>query len=431
MRIHASLPLASAVLLALVACAPTARAPTATFVATTATAPTAPYVPPTPTVLPPTATAIPPTGTPAPSLTLTPAGLNATTLRANMDALMNPFMREEDVVGCSVVLVYPNASSGTLQRAYFNYGTLARGSDKPVDSTTIFEIGSVTKLFTADLLALYVRAGKMKLDDPLQKYLPANVHIPTYNGQAITLLELATHTSALPRRIETEPEVRKIGGVEVWGYASEDEIFRFLDGYRLTRAPGSQWEYSNLGFALLAIAEQRVGNSSYEDLVRSKIATALGMNDTRIVLSAAQQPRLAQGYSNGKNAPPVAGSGATLGAGAFRSTTQDLAAYLIANITPDNSPLGTAFMASQQPQNVVGPTLKIAPGLAWNIANPGTAQEEFDKDGATAGYNAYIAFSKSDHNGFAALCNGQNLPRIVPGLQRLVGSTGTPVIQDQ
>ncbi len=378
--------------------------------------------------------AVTPTNTPGPTFTPTPVPFNAEKLGANMDALMNSFMREQNVVGCSVAVVYPDAASGKLHKVFFNYGTLTRDSTTPVTSTTIFEIGSVTKLFTADLLALYVNARKMELEDPLQKYLPANAHVPTFNGQVITLLELATHTSALPRRADNVPQVRNIGGVAVEGYITEDELFQFINGYHLTRAPGSQWEYSNLAFQLLGIAEEKVGNSSYENLVLRNITTVLGMKDTRIVLSAAQKARLAQGYTaDGKNAPsvPATGGAAGVGAGALRSTIQDMATYLIANIAPDNSPLGMAFQAAQQPQNAVGPNPRMTPGLAWDIFNPDSTREELSKDGATAGYNAYIAFSKTSHNGFVALCNGQNLPKVVPGLLKLVGETGTPLIEDQ
>ena len=81
----------------------------------------------------------------------------------------------------------------------FAAGKLDNGTDQEVNGDTLFEIGSATKTFTVLLLPDMVERGQMKLDDPVAKYLPASVKMPTHGGKEITLLDLATHTSALPR----------------------------------------------------------------------------------------------------------------------------------------------------------------------------------------------------------------------------------------
>src|SRR4051812_24772898 len=130
-----------------------------------------------------------------------------------------------------------------------SHGKLDDGSDRDVDADTVFEIGSVTKVFTALLLQDMVERGEMKLDDPVEKYLPERVRMPRYEGKQITLLHLATHTSGLPGnpgnlspRTWRDPDQADY---------SVEQLYEFLSGYKLRRAPGMQAEYSNVGMELL------------------------------------------------------------------------------------------------------------------------------------------------------------------------------------
>jgi D-alanyl-D-alanine-carboxypeptidase/D-alanyl-D-alanine-endopeptidase len=147
------------------------------------------------------------------------------------------------------------------------------------------------------LLALFGGPGLLGLDDQLQKCRPASIHVPTSNQQSIALRQLATHTSGLPRRGD-EPVLTKVNGVLVWGYATDDEVFNFLNTYQLTRPPGAKWEYSNLTNGILGVAEERVGQSNYDSLVTNQVTGPLSMPDMRITLSAAEQATLAPGLSN-------------------------------------------------------------------------------------------------------------------------------------
>jgi len=390
--------------------------------------------------LPATATAVPaPATLPAPGATTAPSEIPATPtptstaaapsidlgqLKQGLDAAIPAIMQSSNSAACSLAVVDPDPAAAGLRTQFFNYGTLSRESTTPVDSTTEYEIGSVTKLFTADVLALNVQAGTMNLDDPLQKYLPSNVHVPAYNGQVITLKELSTHTSGLPRTLPSGSTVSKVNGIPMWGYNSEQDIFDFLDTYQLTRAPGAKWEYSNLANGLLGIAEAQLGQTSYEALVTEKITGPLGMNDTHIVLPPAAKARLAQGYTtNGKIAPITATQGGTLAAGAIRSTTHDLAIYLAANIDPQGKKLASVLQMTQQ-QHDKGPKQNVVMGLGWLIANPGAANELFNKDGSTLGYNSYIAFSRSKQTGFVALCNGHPISGLLAPIEKLLNLVG-------
>jgi CubicO group peptidase (beta-lactamase class C family) len=330
-----------------------------------------------------------------------------------------------------MAVVYPAPSAGQWQSLFLNYGTLSKDSHTPTSQTTIYEIGSISKVFTGELLALDVGQGVVRLDDPVQQYLPSAVHVPMYQGQSITVRELATHTSSLPRSLPN-PIPHEENGVSVSGFAAIGDISKFLNAYQLTRAPGSQWEYSNLANGLLGIAEEQVGKDTYENLVMKNIIAPLALPDTRITLTAGQQSRLALGYgANGKPAPPFATAGELLAAGGLRSTTHDLAAFIIDNIDPSRTPVTSALgLALQQAGKGGSPT--TAMGLGWIVNKPGTPEEEFNKPGQTAGYSSFIALSQRTRTGFAVLCNGHDVSKIaVPKLSQAINGFETEVDPNQ
>lgn len=169
---------------------------------------------------------------------------------------------------------------------FYAYGEVARGSARAPTPKTAFEIGSVTKVFTTTLLALYAQRGTIKLDAPLQNYVPQGINVPRFEGRPITLVDLATHTSGLPRQPPMHGE-----------HYSAQEMFAFLNSYQLTRAPGAHFEYSNLGVALLAHALAQAAGTPWWKLVQQEITEKLGMPDTRLSLEPEERARLAIGYN--------------------------------------------------------------------------------------------------------------------------------------
>lgn len=371
----------------------------------------------------PVVTAASPSPSAAPA-TATPAAraFDPVRFKQDLDPAVAAFLAPNNVPGCAVALVYPDPASAKLLTQTFSYGLTSKATQRPVTAATLFEIGSLSKLFAADLLALNVTHNQMALDDPLQKYLPATVHVPTYNQKVITLGELATHTSGLPRT-DGQPSVRKVKGVAFFGYATDDELFGFLNAYQLTAPPGQKWLYSNLANALLGIAEERVGQGSFDSLVVNQISGPLGLSDTRGAPTAAEQPDMAQGYlPDGQPAPAFDEDSAEVAAGGLHATAKDLAAYLVANMDPANTPLAQVLQMTQQRQTF-GPKPGVSMGLGWLIANPGAPAEQFSKDGATAGFNAYITFSRVNHTGFAVVCNGHNVTQMLaPQIAKFLGA---------
>jgi len=174
------------------------------------------------------------------------------------------------------------------------YGSLANGDPRPLDGDTIFEIGSISKVFTSLLLADMVNCREVTLDDPAAKHLPEKVKMPERNGRSITLLDLSTHTSGLPN-IPGNLKPKDPGNPYA-GY-SVDDLYQFLSGYELTRDPGSEFEYSNLGAGLLGHLLAYRAGTDYESLIRTRITRVLGMPGTGITLTPSMQQRMATGHN--------------------------------------------------------------------------------------------------------------------------------------
>jgi D-alanyl-D-alanine-carboxypeptidase/D-alanyl-D-alanine-endopeptidase len=280
------------------------------------------------------------------------------------------------------------------------YGSLDKGDKRPLNGDTIFEIGSATKVFTALLLADMAQHGEVALSDPVAKYLPASAKVPERNGRAITLVDLATHTSGLPR---LPANLYPKNPANPYADYSVAALYEFLSTYKLTRDPGSEYEYSNLGGGLLGHVLAVRAGVDYETLVRRRICAPLGMKSTRITLTPEMQARLAVGHDAGLK--PVANWDlpALAGAGALRSSVNDLLIFLAANLGYTKSPLAPA-MASMLAvrRTTTTPGLEIA--LGWHIFT-GENNEIVWHNGGTGGYRSFVGYSPKTRTGVAVLSN--------------------------
>ena len=283
------------------------------------------------------------------------------------------------------------------------YGTASKDSKRALDGDSVFEIGSVTKVFTATLLADMVERGEVSLNDPISKYLPKTVKTPTRDGKEITLLDLATQTSGLPRLptnfAPKDPQ-------NPYADYSVDQMYAFLSGYTLTRGIGEKYEYSNFGVGLLGhILTLRAG-MDYETLVRKRICEPLKMSDTKVKLTPEMQARLATGHNPALMSVPNWDLTALAGAGALRSTVNDMLKFVAANLGLTKSPLFPAMQKAHQSQRETGqPDLTI--GLNWHIL------KKFDSEmvwhnGGTGGYHSFIGLDKKNRRGVVVLSNSAN-----------------------
>ncbi len=219
-------------------------------------------------------------------------------------------------------------------------GATAPGGKAVPDADTVFEIGSITKVFTSLVLADMVERGEVKLDDPVAKFLPASVKLPERDGRQITLLDLSNQVSGLPRMPDNFKPADMGDPYADYGPA---QMYEFLAKVQLARDIGEKYEYSNLGVGLLGHALALKAGMSYEELVRQRVLEPLGMTDTAITLPERLKARLATG--TGPNLSPVKNwdFDAIAGAGALRSTARDMLKFLTAAAGLRETPLRGAF----------------------------------------------------------------------------------------
>lgn len=356
--------------------------------------------------------------------------------RVRVDALVQPLLDGELIEGLVIGLIQPADAADRLVddsgTAYFAYGS--RGIVAPVkavttqtgqtapqetpaelpDADTLFEIGSVTKPFTCLLLADMVERGEVTLDEPLANLLPKEVKLPSLEGREITLVDLATHSSGLPRMPKNFSPANP---ADPYADYTAEKMFEFVGAYELRRKPGEQSVYSNLGMGLLGEALSRRAGSDYEALLRERIWQPLRMRDTRVKLDDDTLSRLAAGHD--ADGVPISKweFQAIVGAGGIRSSARDMVTFLRANLylpldaqTPGTPATGLpdvpetlrrALALSQSPQREI----KTPPGeiaLAWMIHRDGGTVWH---NGQTGGYHSFVAFNRGQGTGVVLLCN--------------------------
>jgi serine-type D-Ala-D-Ala carboxypeptidase/endopeptidase len=279
---------------------------------------------------------------------------------------------------------------------------------KPVDAQTMFEIGSITKTFTATVLADMVNRGLVRLDEPVADLLPTGTRIPSRNGHVITLGNLSSQNSGLPRLPDNMAFADSTNPYADYTVA---QMYAFLAGYQLTRDPGEKYEYSNLGVGLLGHALALKAGKPYEDLVRERVLTPLGMNSTVIALTPAARAHAADGHDADGHVVHWWDIPTLAGAGALRSNLDDMMKYLAAQLSPPDNAVGRAIALTHVPRFTVSNSLQL--GLNWHII-------EFQGDtmiwhnGGTAGFRTMIGWNPHTHVGAVLLGNsGQDNDDIV------------------
>jgi D-alanyl-D-alanine-carboxypeptidase/D-alanyl-D-alanine-endopeptidase len=300
--------------------------------------------------------------------------------------------QQKQAVGIVVGVIDPAG------RRVVAYGSLARGDPRTLGGDTIFEIGSATKVFTSLALADMVSHKDVALDDPAAKYLPESVKMPDRSGKSITLLHLATHSSGLPR-LPSNFKPKDPGNP--YADYSVDDLYRFLSSYTLPRDPGSKVEYSNLGAGLLGHVLSCRAGTSYESLIRSRVTEPLGMMDTGITLSSSMKQRMATGHD--AMLAPVANWDFPVlaGAGALRSSANDMLTLLQAFLGFKETPLAPAMKAMLEVRRPAGQT-KI--GLGWLIYSP-DGREIAWHNGGTGGFRSFVGYDPNDRIGVVVISN--------------------------
>lgn len=272
------------------------------------------------------------------------------------------------------------------------------GDGRAPDANTIFQIGSVTKTFTATLLAAAVTNGSVTLDTPVSKLLP-DFRIPSRDGKPITLGELAMQDSGLPR-LPTNLAPANLADP----YADYDvaRLKRFLAAYKLPRDPGASYEYSNLGVGLLGVALARRAGMSYAALVQARILRPLDMASSGATLSEPRDAHWAQGHDRNGNPVQPWHFGALAGAGAISSSGADMLRYLEANVGRVAGSLNDAMQFAHTPRRGIGDAERI--GLVWMTHHDAHGDIVWH-NGETGGYASFIGMTADGKRGVVMLTN--------------------------
>ena len=303
----------------------------------------------------------------------------------------------EKAVGIVVGIIDPQG------RRIISYGQRNAGDARPLDGDTVFEIASVTKVFTALLLADMVEKNEVALSDPASKYLTAvAIKLPERNGHLITLLDLATHTSGLPFMPANAPPFNDPAAAKY----STGDLKRYLASYQLTRDIGSDWDYSNIGYWILSEALSARAGKDIEDLIRSRVLAPLKMTDTDFELSPKMKSNLAPGHDSALQPAPAASTipiySIMPAGGGLYSTANDLLTFLSQCMGYEPSPLAPAMNVALGNHRPVQPGNEQA--LGWNVYGNGDDQVIF-RDGSSFGYASVMAYDPKARVGVVVLTN--------------------------
>ncbi len=329
-------------------------------------------------------------------------------LRAEVDQLAEPLVASGESHSLSIGVLTADGRTH-----HFGY---TQAHEQAPQSETIFEIGSVTKPFVANLLALLVQEGHLRYEDTVREILPANVAVSDSLG-AITLYELVTHTAGLP--LHPQPVAKwpyfldfAFSGRNPYRYITRDYLYRYLRTCRVAPKSERQYDYSNIGYGLLGhLMELRTGRT-LPDLMAEKIFRPLAMHDTAFTLSAEQRQRLARGHAGDeptfvrRNRPmPDWNLGEIMRAsGGLYSTASDLLKFAQANVGPPGHPLGTR-LAATHPVLFDTPLQGIT--LAWAVERGGRPTS-LSRIGVVGGYCAYLGMDPKEGVAVAVLGNNFN-----------------------
>ena len=283
----------------------------------------------------------------------------------------------------------------------YYYGQTAKDGN-PIDENTIFETGSISKVFTSLILADMVVNGEVNLNDPIDKFLPENVQTPSKDGKQITLLDLATHTSGLPVMPNYPPNPDSDKEYEY----DKDGMYEYLSDFEISREIGSQYEYSNTGGSLLGHVLSLQAGKSYEQTLKERVLDKLGLDSTCINQCDELQDRFAKPHALGEIVDEIGLDDEMAGAGGVRSSGKDMLVFLSYAMGLKDSELQKSFELTQTANHEINEILSI--GLGWHIIQTDERNIVWH-NGATNGFASFVGFDSDSKEGVVVLTNSQVL----------------------
>jgi D-alanyl-D-alanine-carboxypeptidase/D-alanyl-D-alanine-endopeptidase len=331
----------------------------------------------------------------------------------------------DEIVGFTGTMLFLDARVPALilgavrdgRTAVFGYGETSDGSGREPDGNTMLRIGSITKAFTGQVLAGLVSQGTVKLTDRLQDRLGWPVKVPERDGRPIRLIELATHTSGLPREVERAPGPPD----DPFRTLTQEAYIKGLQADPLLFTPGSGGLYSNFAFDLLAAALASSSGKPYAQLLEQIVLDPAGMKDTVLALRDGDASRLMQGhFFDGKAMPDVRATSVMAGASSLYSTANDILRWLawhLDRFSPQGTEIRLLDHAAYVPRDGLKPVSGFdeaghmdAMGLGWIVMAPnGSRPLILQKAGGLQGIFTYSAFAPTRGVGVFAAINQFNV----------------------
>lgn len=316
----------------------------------------------------------------------------ASPLDKSVDSIMQQYFSDPNTVGASVSVL----KNG--ETFFYNYGETKQGNHQLPTAHSIYEIGSVSKTFTATLLAFAVNEGKVKLNDPVNKYLPKDIPALQFNGKPITLEGLSNHSSGLPRLPDNLKEVKEENPYHNY---DEQAMMEFLKHVKLTREQGAEYEYSNFAVGLLGVILEKVYKKPFDQLVLEKICKPLGMTQTIQYISKKDSGLFVSGHN--EQGKPVSqwDFKAISAAGALRTSTADLIKYANANLFTSTAGLNKAIQLTHVKTFSKG---NDEVGLGWHFVKMNDHMI-LSHGGGTGGFRTTISFDTDKKTAVVILAN--------------------------
>lgn len=330
---------------------------------------------------------------------------------------IGPMMRQHGVPGMAVALVAYG------QRYVYHFGVASKTTGKPVTRDTLFEIGSVSKTFTATLVSVAQTGGHLALSDPASKHLPA---LRGSSFDTVTLLDLGTHTSGgLPLQFP--------GGI-----GNDDQLMRYFRDWKPTHTPGTVRTYANPSIGLLGMIAAKSMSDGFDALMERRVFSPIGLRHTYLHVPKAEMTHYAQGYT--KQDAPARVMPGLLASEAYgvKTTAGDLLRFVEAHMgrVPVDADLQRAVLATHTGYYQVGPmtqdliweqyahpvalqdlvagngsSMSLKPNPVLRIDPPSPPRDDvwINKTGSTNGFGAYVAFVPASKAGIVLLAN-KNYP---------------------
>jgi D-alanyl-D-alanine-carboxypeptidase/D-alanyl-D-alanine-endopeptidase len=276
-------------------------------------------------------------------------------------------------------------------------GTANQAKEK-ANNLTVYEIGSVSKVFTSLLLADAVVRGEINLNAAADVANPAGIRLPSRDGTSIQWIDLSTHRSGLPRLPSNLPLTDSTNPYRDYDSKKASE---FLNHYELPRQPGKSQEYSNVGGSVLGFLVAEKAGKSYEELLRERIAKPLRMTDCTVSLSDDQVKRLAKPHDKFGSATSTWTFADLPGAGGVHASMRDMMRFAKAQLNPPSGPLGEAIDLAWK-QHTEADASGPAMGLGWMIAGDGQTRWH---NGQTGGSHAALFINREFKCAVVVLCN--------------------------